>query len=374
MDISGLQEELKAVKTKEPYCGYKYKLLDVLTIAILGTLCGLRNMAMIIKWANSMPVRMMLVKRFQIGIIPKYVQFTNILGNIDPKKLNEAFIRWASAMVQDVEGLTIAIDGKAIRSTTLHIVSAYATELGLTLGQVAVDYKKNEIPATQELLDLIDIHGAIVVADALNCQKKTAKKIVKNGGDYLLSVKKNHKNLHEDIETYFQNPPQKLEKAQTLEKNSGRIEKRTAYTSCDVDWLLQNEKGEKLTTIGAIHTEFEIGNKKTSEWHYYISSAYLTPKHLLKHAREEWGIETMHYMLDVHFDEDRCKVQDKNTHQTLNIFRKIALNLLKEYKNQSESKKPLSNIMAECLFDCNVLANFVLSRDFFVAVFGLLQN
>jgi len=380
--VGNLPEYMEEVGTIKEYVGYNFKVADVLTIAILGTICGLQNMKMICKWTESERIKDFLRTYFGIVFIPKYVQFTNILGNIDSKQLNVAFIKWAQNLVGEVCGKTIAIDGKTIKCTVakygkkgaFHIVSAYVSELGLTIGQTMVEEKKNEIPAVRDLLELLDISGAIVVADALNCQKKTAKAIVEKGGDYLLSVKKNQKNLYEDIEDYVNLEPEKFDKCTKIEKNGGRIEKRTAWVYDDFEQTDEMKKWADLCCIGVIEKESEEKGKQTKEVHYYISSAPLTPENLMKHARLEWGVESMHYLLDVHFAEDKCTVNDKNTQFVLNILRKIALNLLKQHKEQTGSKKAYSNIMAECLFDEKNILDVLFLLLLLAFVSDLLQN
>ena len=357
--MGNLPEYMGEVGTEEPYSGYKFKVADVLTITILGLICGLQNMKMIYQWTTTPRIKDFLREKFGIVFIPKYVQFTNILGNVNPDELNKQFIKWAQNLVGEVCGKTISIDGKTIKSSVakhgkkgaFHIVSAYVSELGLTIGQTMVEAKKNEIPAVQDLLELLDISGAIVVADALNCQKKTAKMIVEKGGDYLLSVKKNQGNLLDDVEAYFKLEPKKFEKISKSEKNGGRIERRTAWVCDDFEQTDEMKKWADLCCIGVIKTEFETKKGKSEEFHYYISSAPLTVENLLKHARLEWGVESMHWLLDVHFGEDKCLANERNTQFTLNILRKIVLNLLKVYKAKNGIKKPVSNIMAECLFD-----------------------
>jgi predicted transposase YbfD/YdcC len=361
--LGNLEHFLEDVPTLDPYRGYKFKTKDILTIAVLGLICGMTTMKMIHRWATSERVRDFLREQFCIPFVPCYSQFTVILGNIDSRKINFVFMEWARSMAGDVAGKTIAIDGKTIRSTEkilqspLNIVSAYITEMGLILGQIAVDGKKNEIPCAKELLDLLNVEGAIIVADALHCQRETAQKIVQRKADYLLSVKKNQRKLFKEIQEFFERPENQalIEKHSKTEKNSGRIERRTAFASLDVSLLPMRKNWAKLGTIGAIHTEFEKNGKKTSQWHYYISSAELSPETLLEHARFAWGVESMYWLLDVHFSEDTCTAQDENTQFALNILRKTVLNLLKQYKTNCNIKQPISGIMADCLFDCNKL-------------------
>jgi predicted transposase YbfD/YdcC len=277
-------------------------------------------------------------------------------------------------MPEKAKNLTISFDGKTIRSTgkmdkyesPLHIVSAQVAELGITIGQQTVDGKSNEIPAVRELIGLLDLEGCIVVADALNCQKETAKVIIEAKADYLLDVKDNHEALKKDIEDYVQDDS--LRKAMdvhaTCEKNSGRIERRTAYVTSDIEWLFGKEEWANLACIGAVNTQFTTNKGTTNEWHYYISSRRLTAEELLRHARLEWSVESMHWLLDVHFIEDFCRVQDENIQQNLNIFRKVVLNCVKLYKSKTGDKKPISKIMFGCLLELeNIMDIFAVNEN-----------
>ena len=247
----------------------------------------------------------------------------------------------------------------------LHIVSAQIAELGLTLGQEAVESKSNEIPATQRLIKMLKLKDCIVVADALNCQTETAKAIVEKEADYLLSVKDNQANLKKDIEDFIQDKDLRktMSTAETHEKSRGRIEKRTAFVTSDTDWLLGKENWSKLTSIGAINTRFTTKSGESNEWHYYISSKKLTAEELLKHARAEWSVESMHWLLDVHFDEDFCRVEDENIQQILNIIRKIVINSLRLFKTASKSKKSFSNLMIDCLLDHSFILHILKAQN-----------
>jgi len=210
------------------------------------------------------------------------------------------------------------------------------------------------------LIEMLDVKGAVIVADALHCATKSAEAVVTAQADYLFSVKDNTPKLKADIELFVRE--ETLEKFSKTEKNGGRIERRTAYACRDIDWLDGRDDWKNLQCIGAIHTEFEKDGKCSSEWHYYISSAPLTAQSLLHHARLEWGVEAMHWLLDVHFAEDKTRVWDMNVQKTLNIMRKIALNLAKDFKSKTESKVPISGILKRNLFDISNLSDFL---DFF---------
>jgi len=283
----------------------------------------------------------------------------NILGNIKADSLDKIFIDWCKSIVENrIKDKTIAIDGKTVRSTDamdafenpLHIVSAQIAEYGLTIGQVAVDDKSNEIPAVQALIKMLCVEGALVVADALNCQKKTAQAVIDGKGDYLLAAKGNQPDLHSDIKLYFDTESGELEKFEKHEKGHGRIETRTAWVSHDIDWYENRGKWPNLACFGAVRRVcLEKGNTSI-ETRYYISSRKLTAEELLKYSRNEWGVESMHWILDVVFNEDRTLVIEKDAQRTLNTLRKTAINLIRMYRDKYCPKSSLVGIMRANLF------------------------
>ena len=178
------------------------------------------------------------------------------------------------------------------------------------------------------------IDGCLIVADALNCQQKTAEVIVSGKADYLLDVKANQRNLETEISEYVKEEKlhDNMDKMRKVEKNRERIEIRTAYTTSDIGWLYGKENWKNLSCIGAIRKETDIDGTRIEEWHYYISSRNLSASELLHHARMEWAVESMHWLLDVHYSEDYCRIANKTAQQNLNLLRKFALSLLKRYK------------------------------------------
>ena len=357
-----ISDYLKEVETTKEYSGYFCSVSEALTIVVLGSICGLRSVSQIHQWASNDRIKEFLKEHFGIGKIPCYYWLLCLLKIVEPTSLNQCFMRWVQELIgESKEKRTISFDGKTVRSTArmdrydkpLHIISAHIAELGITFAQKTVEDKTNEIPAVRELISLLEIEGCMIVADALHCQKETAKAVVDAKADYLLSVKDNHPVLKSDIEDYVQDDSLRktMNMASTTEKQSGRIEKRTAYATCDIEWLDSKENWTNLATIGAINTQFETKKGVSNEWHYYISSRPLTAEELLKYARKEWSVETMHWLLDVHFGEDFCRVEDENVQQNLNIVRKIALNSIRAFKNGTNSKRPLSKIMLDCLLD-----------------------
>jgi len=339
--MKNIKEYFEDVETVTGYNGYFCSVSDAIVIVILGSICGLKNVSQIHQWAVNDRVREVLKYDFGVRDIPCYYWLLCLLKLIKPESLNHCFMDWVSSMLPGgMEGMTLSLDGKTVRSTEkmegygspLHIVSAQIGELGMTFAQKSVDSKSNEIPAVQELPEELEIRGCMVVADALNCQKKTARVITDGGADYLLSVKDNQENLRKDIEDYVQDEALQagMESVSRSEKSRERIERRTAYVTDDISWLSGRDEWAGIRSIGALHTEFESRRGKTSEWHYYISSRRLEAGELLHHARMEWTVETMHWLLDVHYGEDFCRVEDRSIQQNLNMLRKLAINLIKK--------------------------------------------
>ena len=350
-------EFFEEVATLREYNGYFYNVGQAIAIVILGLMSGLKNLNQIHRWAEHDKVRAFLKEELGISKIPCYYWLTVMMKIIDPESLSECFSEWIRSIVP-AENMTISVDGKEIRSMRklkkpINIVSAQIAEYGLTIAQNAVPNKKNEIPAVQELLSKLKIKNCLIVADALHCQTKTAEIIVEKKADYLLKVKSNQKDLMTEIKDYVDDESlrSEMDTSETLEKNRGRIEKRTAYTISKISWLYGREKWSNLKCIGAICSEVTEKHKTTVTWHYYISSRVLTAADLLKHARLEWSVETMHWLLDVHFSEDQCRITDKNVQLTLNIFRKVAINYVKMYKEKFKPKSPLNHIMFDCLMN-----------------------
>ena len=365
--ISDYFEEVELTEGYEPYfCSVE----DAITIVIVGTFCGLRNLKQIHGWANHEKIRVILHERFGVLHIPCYYWLTCLLKILEPKSMSACFTRWVTSLLpSDMAGRTVSFDGKTVCSTSrmeryenpLHIVSAQVSELGLTFGQESVDGKSNEIPAVQRLIKMLRLQGCIVVADALNCQKDTASAIVEQGADYLLSVKNNQPNLKKDIEDYVQDEQLRktMETATSNEKNRERVERRTAFITNDIDWLDFKGDWVNIRSIGAINTRFTSKSGVSNEWHYYISSKALTAEELLKHARAEWSVESMHWILDVHFGEDNCRVQDENLQKILNIIRKVVINSLRVFRDKTNSKRPFSNIMLDCMIDSELIIEII---------------
>jgi predicted transposase YbfD/YdcC len=347
----------------------KHKLIDILKLVMISVLCGMDELDKMIDYGNSK--KEFLEKEFEIKSIPSKSTLTRIFVMIDPKWLGLSIVGIVQSLIKE-KHTQIMIDGKAIKSTDaiksiekmMNIVTAY-TNTGISLLQKTVDNKTNEIPAVKELIDMLDVKGMIITADAMHCQKETAEKIVNNGGDYVLQLKANQRSFYEDVYAMFDDKYMdetdkncEYEIYKTEEKSHGRIERRTCYVLNEIAFFtdyLANWKG--LKKIFAVVREVEKDNKVTKEISCYLSSKNTTAENLLSYTRKHWEIESMHHILDVTYDEDRCKLLSQRAQENLNIFRKMGISIHKNYlKNKKQTVK--SN-MFNCLLNDNLLLEVI---------------
>jgi len=248
MEKGTLVEYFAEEETVEKYNGYFCSIPEAISIVVVGSICGLRNVSQIHQWTESNRVREFLKEKFGIEHIPCYYWLLSLLKLEKPELLNKCLMKWAESILpEERKGLTIALDGKTVRFTgkmeaydsPLHIISAQLSELSITLASKSVEGKSNEIPAVQELIGELDIQGCMVVADALNCQRETAEAIIRGKGDYLLDAKGNQPTLEQEISDYVQDESlRKTMDCKTVtEKSRNRVERRTAYTTADISWL-----------------------------------------------------------------------------------------------------------------------------------------
>ena len=288
------------------------------------------------------------------GGIPSHDTFGRVLSAIDPMAFAECFVDWTSALHSATKGEVIALDGKTIRHSfdaatgkkALHMVSAWASENGLALGQVKVDSKSNEIKAIPKLLEMIDISGHIITTDAMGCQREIAGIITEKKGDYVFCLKGNQESLHEEVKYFFDEAKaadfEDVEHSyfESVEKDHGRIEIRRAWVVEDdaIRWLEKEDQWPGLKSIAAIESERRIGGKTTVETRYFISSIAGGAAKLVSAARKHWGIEnSLHYVLDVTFNEDASRIRKDHAPENLATLRKIVINLIKRQKNTKAS-------------------------------------
>lgn len=293
------------------------------------------------------------------GGVPSHDTIGRVLGLIKPRQFQDAFLGWISSLssLQDQDGnpIFIPIDGKTMRgsyknadkSDMLHIVSAWASKQGITLGQVAVDSKSNEITAIPKLLEMLELHGAIVSIDAMGCQRKIASKIVAGGGDYVLMVKGNQPALEEAIETSFTDADEakatktKARCLTTNEKSRGRQETR-CYTIMPIPESMSKfrKKWSGLRSIGRVVREVECDGKQTRETSYYIGSMEPKVSVFSESVRSHWGIEnSLHWVMDVVFGEDRSRIRAGHAAENMSFLRRFVTTLLKRDTSKSSLKQ-----------------------------------
>ena len=324
----------------------EHRLIDIIAIALCGVIANCDGWTDIIDFANN---RIVWFKRFLKlpNGIPSHDTFERVFANIDPAVFNRCCIAWLRD-VSDLVGLGhLAIDGKTLRGSAsckrgpLHLVSAWATEANLSLGEVAVEGKSNEIKAIPELLKLLDLKGALVTIDAIGCQKAIAQQIVDKGGDYLLAVKANQEHLLEDIQATVTKaldgdlPKHQVATVTTTDEGHGRREQRTYTVIANLEDIRDRKLWAGLTTVGMCLRERTVNGKTTEETHYFIGSGRLGARKAARALRGHWGIENnLHWQLDVHLGEDRSRIQERNAARNFASMRKLALCVLKRHPAQ----------------------------------------
>lgn len=349
----------------------EHDLADVLIIIMCSILCGLDGLAELVVFAQNRTE--FFRKKFEIEQIPSKPTFSRILSMVDGDEAAKIIIEIMKERTKFIAHVSniLAVDGKAIRSTTekgkpnsaLQILTAYLTESGVVLGQKDIHEKTNEIPVFQEMLDFLNVKGKTITADAMHCQKETCKKIIAKGGNYVFGLKENQKSLYDDVELFIQDAinSDNIEQCETMEKNGGRIEKRICKKVTDISWLHGKEEWAGLKTVFAIRRITTSKHKNTDEIGYYISSLDATAEELLRIAREHWKIESMHWLPDVVFSEDECEIKSENGHKTLNILRKSALLLHKQYIAEQTKKSGVKANLLNCLLNENHLWDILVS-------------
>ena len=320
-----------------------HDLLDILTIAICAVICGAESWVQVELFGKSKQAWFASFLKLPEGI-PSHDTFGRVFASLNPVVFERCFLNWTAHVAEDLAGEVVPIDGKTLRrsfdragqKSALHLVSAWAADTGLVLGQVATHDKSNEITAIPELLKLLGLRGATVTIDAMGCQTQIARQIIEQEGDYVLGVKENQPTLSQEVRRVMDEvrtapAPQPVDYHETIEKGHGRIETRRVWCTDRVGWLRDQDHWEGLATIALVESERTVDDKTTREQRYYISSlAGVSAKRMSHVIRQHWGIENgLHWVLDMAFDEDRCRVRVDNAARNMGLLRKIALNLLK---------------------------------------------
>ena len=348
---SSLVEHFSKVKDPRVIGRCNHLLVDIIVIAVCASLCRCdESWEQVEEFGNIKKSWLKNFLKLPHGI-PSHDTIRRVFILINPVELQKYFFEWADSFRTYISGETIAIDGKASRGSrdlapdkkAIYTVSAWAVENQLVLGQVKVNEKSNEITAIPKLLELLDVSGCTVTIDAMGTQKAIAKAIVEKDADYILGLKGNQGNLHDDAKTYIDDQLDKKitdkshQEKLTVDADHGRHEQRRFHLFTDIEWLDQRLDWEGLASIGVVESTIERNGKTSFERRYYIATLTCIEK-FSKSVRDHWGIENgLHHTLDVAYNEDKITRRKGESPANSAVLRHISMNLLKNEKSKKVS-------------------------------------
>lgn len=352
--LSGVSDSRQAGKVRHP-------LKSILFMAVVGTIANAGSWEEVGQFAKGRENWFKQYIDLPNGV-PSHDTFERVFKWVDGKEFERSFILWMREISQDRELGVVAIDGKTMRGSAdkqtgrnpLHIVSAWASETNLVLGQVKTEEKSNEITAIPALLDLLFVKGSVVTIDAMGTQREVAEKIIKKQADYVLNVKRNQLQMWEDIHYFLEEEGKNQfadaahEYCRTVEKGHGRIEKREYYLFGDTEWLTWKGNWKKLGGFGMVHRQVsdKKGNPLHEEKAYFITSLKENVNQFAKAVRAHWGIEAVHWSLDVVLNEDKRTVRKDNGAQNLAVLKRMALNILRANTGEKKMTGPQKRFRA----------------------------
>jgi predicted transposase YbfD/YdcC len=341
--LSAIVEYFSALHDPRRY-NRRHVLLDILTIAICGVICGADDWPAVEEFGQAKQDWFKEFLDLRHGVPSQYT-FRRVFECLDADRFEACFVQWVRAIQTATQGQVVAVDGKKLRRShdrllgkeAIYVVSAWAAENRLVLGEVKVDEQSNEITAVPELLEMLDLSGCVVTADALNCQKAIAEQVVEQGADYVLSVKENQRGLYEAMRDLFEYAEGTgfvdCDYHKVVDKDHGRIEIRECWTTSNPDYLLyvtDRSKWAGLRTLAWIRSQCQRGEERTVRVSYRISSLQSDAERILNAVRGHWGIENeVHWVLDIAFREDESRLRKGNGAYNFALLRRLALNLLK---------------------------------------------
>lgn len=367
MEINSLIKHFSIIQDPRVERTKRHLLIDIILIAICAVICGAKEWEEIENYGEEKITWFKKFLKLPNGI-PSHDTFARVFSRLDSQTFQEGFINWVKELVELLPGEVIAIDGKTLRGSherskgksALHIVSAWATEQHISLGQINVDSKSNEIKAIPLLLERLYLKGAIVTLDAMGCQRKIAEKIAEKEADYVLAVKGNQGDLHSSMEATFKRAKELdfnamvYSQHETVDGDHGRIETRRCIVLPLMYLYNFKIKWKNLKSLVLIESERETkkGEKKI-EKRYYISSLEGDAEKISSAIRAHWRIENnLHWSLDVTFREDDCRIRKGHAAANFSLLRKFALSLL---KNESSMKGSIKKKQFKSLMNNNYL-------------------
>lgn len=368
--MNTLFNHFKVLEDTRDTRGKKHELINIIILTIYGVLCGYTDFVNMTDFLELNEDYFIDLLSLENGV-PSHDTFSRVFSMINPTKFMDIFIEWIREIIGQ-KGLHVAIDGKAIKSARdkvnkgniPYILSGFLCDIGLSIGQIKVDDKSNEITAIPNLLDLIDVKGKIITIDAIGTQEEIANKIVyEKKAAYMLKVKDNQKDLKDDIKTYFdlglkRDSSDIIIVETDYEKNHGRIEKRTYYLSYDVSCISNKEKWKSVKAIGRIDVYREENGKSSITKNYYILSQQFNIDKFISITRKHWNIEcSLHWRLDVILDEDHSTNKKDNSIDNLAIIRKIVFNLAR--LDNSMGNLTLKKKLTRYLHDFHNIENLI---------------
>jgi predicted transposase YbfD/YdcC len=373
VDVGSLGSYFESLPDPRHTRNRKHLLVDIVVIAVCGVICGCDGPTAIHRWAKHRASWLAQYLPLPHGI-PSRDCIRRLLVMLKPEAFQRCFQAWiadAIPVAADTPERLISIDGKTCRGShdaakglgALHIVSAWASEEGIALGQVATEEKSNEITAIPLLLEQIELTDALVTIDAMGCQKGIARDIVDGGGDFVIAVKDNQPTLREAVETYFAKHLEcdladlRYRSHETREAGHGRIDERSySLTKVPPDFALKKE-WPWIKAIGyALRVTQHADGHETDETRYYIVSRYLSGKRFSEAVRGHWGIESMHWVLDVNFREDDSRTRERTLGNNLSWLRRFAVTLLKRHPIKDSLRGKMMRCMMNTAFLTEVLS------------------
>lgn len=329
------------------YQNARHSLPEILFMALIAMLCGAESCVDMANFADAKEDELREFLELRHGP-PSHDTFSRIFRLLDPDRFGACFCRFMASFAAAREGV-VAIDGKTLRrsfdraagQSPLHMLSAFASQAGLALGQRAVDGKSNEIKALPELLKMLSLTGRTVTVDAMHCQKEAARSILEQHADYVMALKGNQATLHSDVALFLDDPATAPDDVfETVEKSHGRIETRHATVTADVAWLSRSgHDWPGLKAIGKVVATREIGGKATTSSRYYLLSRAMPAERFAAIVRSHWAIEnSLHWVLDVIMNEDQARNRKDNGPENLALLRKWALNIIKGDKAKGSNR------------------------------------